>query len=423
MVSQLHKYHVFDRGETIEFLKAKVREQYGAHHSDISVVRAPFRVCPLGAHIDHQGGEVSGMAIDRSILLAFVPTEQPTVRLLSMDFPGSVEFSYHDIPARRPGDWGNYARGAARALLRTYPLTAGVDGIISGGLPTGGVSSSAALGVACLLALEAANNIAVTARENIELDQYIENTYLGLDNGILDQSMILLGRRGQLTHMDCHSGDYQHIRFPGQQSQFAIALVYSGVVGRLIDTDFNKHVAECREAAAILLREAGHREYGDDKPETDVSGPHGPAKPVLRSVPYQVFVEVGGQLPDGLRRRAAHYFGEVARVRAGLEAWHSGDLLQFGQLMRESGHSSIHNYRCGCAELVSLYELLCATEGVYGARFSGAGFRGCCVALIDPTHSEAIRGRVTRDYLAQYPDRRDGYGFFNCHSDEGAEII
>src|SRR5690606_7735717 len=99
-------------------------------------------------------------------------------------------------------------------------------------------------------------------------------------------------------------------------------------------------------------------------------------------------------LPQPLRRRARHYYDEVARVQAGVEAWRRGDLQVFGSLMNQSGRSSIENYECGSLPLASLYEILVDLPGVYGTRFAGGGYRGFCLALVDPAARPEIEARV-----------------------------
>ncbi|MFQ5577714.1 MAG: galactokinase family protein, partial [Anaerolineae bacterium] len=123
----------------------------------VRVVKAPLRICPLGAHIDHQLGVVTGMTIDRAIFLAFVPASGGAVRVESLNFTPPVSFSLDDIPPPRRGDWGNYLRGAARALQGQHRLERGLTGVVGGDMPVGGLSSSAAVTIAYLLALEAAN--------------------------------------------------------------------------------------------------------------------------------------------------------------------------------------------------------------------------------------------------------------------------
>jgi galactokinase len=122
-------------------------------------------------------------------------------------------------------------------------------------------------------------------------------------------------------------------------------------------------------------------------------------------------------------RRAAHFFSEVARVTQGVEAWKRGDLATFGHLMSDSGSSSINNYECGSPPLVDLYEILVKIEGVYGARFSGAGFRGCCVALVEQEAGPEAAAHVRREYAQRYPElARDAITIL-CHSDDGARIL
>src|SRR5262245_48744546 len=118
-------------------------DHHGVEASGVRVVRAPYRICPLGAHIDHQLGPVTAMAIDRSVRLAFAPSPDRAMRLSSLDFPGRVEFDLDQIPAQRAADWGNYPRGAASALRQAYELRRGIVGVTSGELHGGGVSSSA----------------------------------------------------------------------------------------------------------------------------------------------------------------------------------------------------------------------------------------------------------------------------------------
>ena len=97
----------------------------------------------------------------------------------------------------------------------------------------------------------------------------------------------------------------------------------------------------------------------------------------------------------------------------------TGDLHSYGKLVFESGYSSIHNYECGCPKLITLYDIMAKTDGIYGGRFSGAGFKGCCMALIDPDKEEEILARVEEVYLKEYPDLKGKYCSSICHSADG----
>ena len=143
---------------------------------------------------------------------------------------------------------------------------------------------------------------------------------------------------------------------------------------------------------------------------------------MLREVPREVFDEWKGRLPEPFRKRAEHFFSEMERVRLGSEYWKAGDLEQYGRLIFESGESSVNNYECGCPELIRLYGILRETPGIYGGRFSGAGFKGCCMALVDPGRAEEILAAVEDQYLASFPELRGKYQGALCASDDGVSL-
>jgi galactokinase/galacturonokinase len=127
-------------------------------------------------------------------------------------------------------------------------------------------------------------------------------------------------------------------------------------------------------------------------------------------------------LPENWRRRATHFYTEFERVEKGAECWRRGDLEAYGRLSFESGHSSIYNYETGSEELKTLYELMLRTDGIYGGRFSGAGFKGCCMALIDPAYRESIEEKVTKEYLKVFPELKGKYSVHICHSADGVSL-
>ncbi len=384
----------------------------GAARSEVSVVRSPLRICPLGAHIDHQLGVVTGTTINRSILLAFVPTEDGSVHVESLNFAQPTHFRLDAVPAYAKGDWANYARGAVSALLARHPMRRGLVGVVGGAMPIGGLSSSAAVTTAYLLALEAVNGLTVDASENVEHCRFTENRYIGLNNGILDQSVILHSAHHHLTLIDCDSVRVEQVATeltPAQLvDQFAVLVVYSGLTHALVGTDYNNRVSECRMAAGALLSLAGLPVPEDVR---------------LRRVAPELFERYGDRLDAPLARRAQHYFGEMVRVEQGVAAWQRGDLAAMGELVSASGDSSIRWYECGSPQLVTLYQILRDAPGVYGTRFSGAGFRGNCIALIDPAHGEAIAEAVHRRYPAAHPEVAAQYSIHFCQTDGHAALL
>jgi galactokinase/galacturonokinase len=391
----------------IEELTARLRQRTGCAESEIQIVYSPLRISPLGAHVDHQDGLVTGMTLDRAILLAFLPRGDRRVRVESLNFPGTVEFNLDDVPPKIPRDWGNYVRGAVRALEQEHQLRAGIDAVIHGKMPIGGLSSSAAVGVAYLFALEAANGLDVTPEENIQLDRYIENVYLGLQNGILDQSVILMSDRDHLTYLDCQSVEFAKYPTVADKGQFEILVAHSGLARALTGTDYNKRVGECQQAARLMLGWAN-----EPLPEA----------PRLRMVSEEIYDSLGERLPAPLDRRARHFFTEIRRVRQGVTAWQEGDLEEMGRLINASGASSIHNYECGSPHLITLYNILRQCLGVYGARFSGAGFRGACIGLTNPAYRGEIRAAIEAQYPLAHPDVADLYSIHFCRPGGPAQL-
>jgi len=357
---------------------------------DIRVAKSPLRICPFGAHIDHQCGVVAGMALNISVDLAYAPADDGYMRVQSIDFPNEDYFHIDNVPAKVGGFWGNYLRGAVLALKRSHILKRGIYGVIKGNYPIGGLSSSAAVITAYLLALCDANGIELTKQELILNSHWVESVFIGLKNGMLDQSINVLSKNGFLTLVDTKTADYELIPKPANTPDFAVAIVYSGLTKALIGTDYNNHVDECNVAAWILREQEGLPlgRLEDTK---------------LRDIDYEVYLKHREKLAGRFRKRADHFFGEIIRVNEGAKAWSNGDLPKMGKLMLESGESSINNYCCGSPELISIFEILKNTKGVYGARFSGAGFRGCCAAIVDPDYMQSIKQAVDSEYPQKHP--------------------
>ena len=168
-------------------------------------------------------------------------------------------------------------------------------------------------------------------------------------------------------------------------------------------------VDECRSAAYALKAYAGI-EYGKFN-QTN-----------LRDVPYEVYLKYRDRLPENFAKRAEHWYTEFFRVEKGAEAWRRGDIEEYGRLSFESGWSSIYNWETGSDELRTIYEIMRSTDGIYGGRFSGAGFKGCCMALVDPAFEESVIRTVSEKYLKVFPSLNGKYSAHVCHSADGVSI-
>lgn len=379
------------------------------HRDPDGVAFCPYRVCPIGAHSDHQHGKITGLAIDKGIHIAFRPKKTGIVELRSLNFDKRAQWHINAVPSVKQNDWADYLRGATLMLSKKYTLTLGLCGIIEGSLPIGGLSSSAAVIIAFLSALCKVNNIHLSENEMILTALAAENQYVGVACGKLDQSCEVYSKKDHLLYLDTLDDSYELIPTNPDMKPYKIAVFFSGIERTLAGSKFNMRVDECRSAAYALKALSG-MDYGKFS-ETN-----------LREVPYGTFRAFEHRLPDTWRKRAEHWYTEYYRVQKGAEAWRRGDLEEYGRLSFESGKSSIYNWETGSPELKALYEIMTHTDGIYGGRFSGAGFKGCCMALIDPAFEESIRENVTREYLKEFPRLEGKYSFHICESADGVEL-
>ncbi|KAI3990322.1 hypothetical protein MKX01_037661 [Papaver californicum] len=356
--------------EELDAVKKMVAKISGRGIEEVKVVVSPYRICPLGAHIDHQGGAVSAMTINKGILLGFVASVDQQVDLRSGQFQGEVRFRIDEMQHPRPVNckngedrttngptiheecqWGNYARGASYALQRAgNHLKQGIVGFICGseGLDSSGLSSSAAVGIAYLLAFESTKEHKLVKSPKLQENQVKE-----------------------------------------EHKEYKILLAFSELKQALTSNPgYNRRVSECQEAAKALLNASGNSLK----------------EPVLCNVEPEAYKAHKDKLETNLARRAEHYFSENMRVTKGIEAWSSGKIEEFGKLISASGLSSIQNYECGCEPLIQLYEVLLKTPGVFGARFSGAGFRGCCLAFVDVNQAAEAASFVKDEYQKLQPE-------------------
>ena len=366
----------------------------------------PYRVCPIGAHSDHQLGKITGIAINKGIQIAYGPKENGVIEIQSQQFDKRAQWHVAATPESPQGDWADHLRGATIALNKRYPLRRGLCAIVDGELPIGGLSSSAAVIITFLSALCKMNSIELEPSELITISQEAENLYVGVSCGKLDQSCEVYCKKGHLLYMDLQDDTYELIPKHPDMKPYRIAIFFSGIERTLAGSAFNMRVDECRSAAYALKAYAG-MEYGKFE-ETN-----------LRDVPYEVYLEHKDKLPENWRKRAEHWYTEFDRVQKGAEAWKNGDIEEFGKLSFESGKSSIYNWETGSPELKKLYEIMTQTEGIYGGRFSGAGFKGCCMALINPEFEEPITEKVTREYLKAFPHLKDKFSVHICKSANG----
>lgn len=382
---------------------------YFPHQISDGIVRCPYRVCPLGAHVDHQHGLVTGFALDKGVSLIYAKWEKPIVEIYSLNFEGKFR-SEVKRDLYRQNDWSDYARAAMKALFEHgYELKYGFSGVIEGTLPVGGLSSSAAVVLSYLTVMCHINSLQVEKGELIQLALWAEREFLGVKIGKLDQSCEVYCKKDSLLYLDTLNDGYENIPWKKEMPAFKIGIFFSGVPRALVNSSYNARVDECRAAAYSLKAYAG---IPYEKMEDTC----------LRDVPEEVFLQYKTRLPENFAKRVEHFYGECRRVRVGMEAWKKGDIRTFGQQIFESGNSSIYNYESGSPELKKIHEIMLETPGIYGGRFSGAGFKGCCMAIIDPQYTERIEESVTEKYLKEFPDLKEKFSVYFCDTADGIDI-
>ena len=407
-----HKDEIVERGTTTKYTETGAGEnvrnaftrKYGRRPTN--VVFTPYRICPIGAHVDHNLGKITGFAIDKGIYIAYGPKQNGIIEISSLQFPKRAQWHIMNTPSVKENDWADHLRGATISLAKRYPLHIGLSAVIDGELPIGGLSSSAAVIITYLTALCEMNGIHLTEKQLIEISKEAENKYVGVSCGKLDQSCEIYCRKDHLLYLDTKDDTYELIPTNPDMPEYEIIIFFSGLERSLASSKFNMRVDELRSAAYCLKALSG-MEYGKFE-ETN-----------LRDVPYETYLKYKDKLPANFAKRAEHWYTENERVEKAAEAWRRGDIADFGRLSFESGRSSIVNWETGSPELIKLYEIMTKTQGIYGGRFSGAGFKGCCMAIVDPKYEASILKTVEEKYLEAFPAMAGKYSAHVCHTADG----
>ncbi|MBN1640452.1 MAG: galactokinase [Anaerolineae bacterium] len=383
--------------DRVRALREEYARQYGS--APEIVVRAPGRVNLIGEHTDYNDGYVFPIAIDRSVLVAASARSDRTVRLYAADFGEGDRFSLDDIEHAPVHRWSNYQRGVAAVLQeRGLPLP-GLDVAVASDVPIGaGLSSSAALEVAMAVTWQALAGFALERTELALLCQRAENTFVGVNCGIMDQFISALGRKNAALLIDCRTLDYRPAFLPQDVS---VVIMDTTVQRGLADSAYNTRRAECEEGVRLLAA-------------------HLPGITALRDVPLDAFAHHAHALPENVRQRCRHVITENARVLEAIEALDRGDAPRFGGLMNASHVSLRDDYQVSCAELDTMVEAAWDAPGVFGARMTGGGFGGCAVALVESDRADAFSQQVGAAYAAATGLSPNLY---ICTAEAGADIV
>ena len=362
-------------------------------------LRSPGRVNLIGEHTDYNGGFVFPAAINLEIMGLAGPRSDSLMKVYSFDFAEMKEFDLRDI---RPTDksWINYIKGVAVELSLIKDLTVGANIVYGSSLPPdSGLSSSAAFELINGLILCRLNDINLEKRELALLAQRAENTFVGVNCGIMDQFAIALGEKDSALFLDTLSLDYSNI--PLKSADTSIVIGNTNKARTLADSAYNQRRSECELAVAAISRG-----YPDIK--------------YLRDVSPDLLKEFQAEMEPLIYKRARHVVEENERVKLSVDLLAGNDLTGFGQLMNASHDSLRDLYEVSCRELDVMVNAALRIDGVLGSRMTGAGFGGCTVSIVANDRVAEFKEIVAAYYFEQTGIKAD---FYISGAENGCEII
>lgn len=366
---------------------SKAAKYFADHFGDATgavVARAPGRVNLIGEHTDYNDGFVLPAIIDRHAEVILRRRSDRQVRIVAADLDERREVGLDQPIDSTDSGWLPYVLGVVHELVKRGRIDRGVDLLFHSDVPIGaGLSSSAAIEVATALALDAAFSLWLDPVDMALLCRDVEHHYAGVRCGIMDQFASRLGRPDHALLIDCRSLEARHVPLPLDGHR--VVIIDSGVRRELADSRYNERRSECEEAVAILS-------------DADASITS------LRDVSSEMLSDHQSLLSPTQLSRARHVVSENERVLEACACLPSGDLPTFGRMMNASHLSLRDDYEVSHPALDRLVEEAGNTEGVLGARLTGAGFGGCTVNLVTEAALPGLEHRLREcvdDWSAQ----------------------
>jgi len=335
---------------------------------------APGRVNLIGEHTDYADGFVMPAAIDFATFAAISPRGDGKIVIRSENYSEQVEHAAAALPQKRRGHWSDYPLGVLAVLAEEGISIPAFSLTLHGDVPVGaGLSSSAAIEVATMVAVLSLTDAEIALPKIALLCQKAENCFVGASTGIMDQFIACCGAADHALLLDCRSLEFRLAPIPAH-----LSLVISNTMVKHTHAggEYNTRRAEVEEATATLRR-------------------HRPEIKKLRDATVEDLQRWGGEMPDNVLRRARHIITENNRTVAAADALERGDLKTLGRLLYEAHASYRDDFEASCPEADILVELASKQEGCIGARLTGGGFGGCTVNLVETARarefSEALR--------------------------------
>ena len=347
----------------MKHLEQKFQEVFGAPAE--KQFFAPGRVNLIGEHTDYNGGNVFPCAIDKGTYGLVKKRNDRKFRMYSENFAdlGVMEFTLDELVNDKKHDWANYPKGVIKMFVEEgFKIDSGFDFLVSGNIPNGaGLSSSASIEMLTGIVLKDLFHLSIDPIAMALLGKKVENLFIGVNSGIMDQFAIAMGKKDHAILLDCNTLKYDYV--PVVLKDEVIVIANTNKRRGLADSKYNERRAECDEALAELQTKLPIKALGELSIEEFEAN-----KDLIKSPIRQ--------------KRAKHAVYENQRTLKAQKELSAGNLAEFGKLMNQSHISLRDDYEVTGVELDTLAALAWEQPGVVGSRMTGAGFGGCTVSIV-----------------------------------------
>jgi galactokinase len=360
----------------------------------------PGRVNLIGEHIDYNGGRVMPAAISRGTWLAVSKNRDMELRFFSLDFPEHASLHLQSSYSKTGKEWFNYPLGIINHFLEDGLAVSGLDMLFHGNLPVGaGLSSSASIEVLTATALNELFHYKIDGPSIALLSKKVENEFIGVNCGIMDQFAVTMGKAGHAILLDCDTLEYSYLPVP--LASHELVIINTNKQRKLVDSKYNERFSECGAALGLLKKELDIKSLCELDPPAFERYRHLINNPILE-------------------QRAFHVISENDRVNRSASLLATGNLKGFGKLMYASHASLRDHYEVSGMELDTIVSWCREFPGCIGARMTGAGFGGCAIALVERPVIEEFSSGLAASY-----EKAVGYApsIFPSRIEDGVKMI
>ncbi|HOT72795.1 MAG TPA: hypothetical protein PLX18_06460 [Anaerohalosphaeraceae bacterium] len=395
----------------------KLAGEQGFTLAGAKIRRSSSRFCLGVEHGDYNGTELFGVGTDRFIWMAYKPNGTGKMRLFSGNFPddGVIEFALGSVPPPKSpliaDTWARFPYGVDFILRREgYPLTQGMDAVLYGNIPGGGMSRSASLTLNLILSVLDVNGIHESdSMKIVDLAQAVENDYIGSPCGKLDQIMILFAKEGMGTHYRPSDRSISYVPLGKGAAEFRIVVMDTGTIRPGLEKSTYKiRRAECEEMVQ-KAQSAGFpiRCLADIREER-----------LYRQIRERFEKDV-----PHLVSRMTYIYKAQKRFYEMLEAWKKGDIATVGRIFREDGIGLRDEYVISGPELETMCDIARTIPGVLGERMLGGGDKGAAGALVLAEGKDKLKQAVEIAYPRSRPAFADRFAVHTCKVVEGITVL